>query len=108
MKTTIFRSARAALSPVSRLLSPAAIASRALAALVGGYALASAFTAFFSLALPLHPGEAVLTASLLGFVVYVAAIIVVFGARSATRAWGWMLGPSLVLAAGTYLLWSAQ
>jgi hypothetical protein len=105
MKTTIFRSARAALSPVSRLLSPA---SKALAVLVGGYALASAFTAFFSLALPLHPGEAVLTASLSGFVVYVAAIIVVFGARSATRAWGWMLGPSLVLAAGTYLLWSAQ
>ena len=84
------------------------IASRTLAAFVGGYALASAFTAFFSLALPLHPSEAVLTASMLGFVVYVAAILCVFGAKSAARAWGWMLGPSLLLAAGTWLLWSAR
>jgi uncharacterized membrane protein YgcG len=84
------------------------IASRALAAIAGGYALASSFTAFFSLALPFPPAEAVLTASLSGFVVYVAAILVVFAARSATWAWGWMLGPSLLLAAGTYLLWSAR
>jgi hypothetical protein len=84
------------------------IASRALAALVGAYALASAFAAFFSLALPLHPAEAALTASLLAFVVQVAAILYVFGAKSAARAWGWMLGPSLLLAAGTYLLWSAR
>jgi hypothetical protein len=90
--------------PVSALV----IASRALAALLGGYALASAFTAFFSLALPLHPSEAVLTASLLGFVVHVAAIRVVFGARNATRAWSWTLGPSLLLAAGTWLLWSLR
>jgi hypothetical protein len=79
-----------------------------LAALAGGYALASAFAAFFSLALPLHPGEAVLTASLLAFVVQVAAAIVVFAAQSAMRAWLWMLGLSIVLAAGTYLLWSAR
>ena len=84
------------------------IASRALAAFVGGYALASAFAAFFSLALPFHPAEAVMTASLLAFVVQVAAAIVVFGAKSATRAWGWMLGPSLILAVGTWLLWSAR
>jgi hypothetical protein len=89
-------------------LSALSIASRALAALLGGYALASAFTAFFSLALPLSPGEAVLTASLLGFVVYVAAVIAVFGAGSATRAWGWTLGPSLLLAAGACLLWSMR
>ena len=96
--------------PLSRpsARSIASIASRALAALVGGYALASAFTAFFSLALPLHPAEAVMTASLLGFLVHVAAAIVVFGAKSATRAWGWMLGPSLILAAWTWLLWSAR
>ncbi|MDR2261760.1 MAG: iron transporter [Azoarcus sp.] len=93
--------------PVFRA-SARSIASRALAALLGGYALASAFTAFFSLALPLHPGEAVLTASLLGFVVYVAAVISVFGAGSAARAWGWMLGPSLLLTAGTWLLGSLR
>jgi uncharacterized membrane protein YgcG len=93
--------------PVSRA-SGWSIAAQALAALLGGYALASAFTAFSSLALPLHPAEAVLTASLLGFVVYVAAVIFVFAERSAMRAWGWMLGPSLLLTAGAYLLWGAR
>jgi hypothetical protein len=93
--------------PVFRA-SPLSIASRALAALFGGYALASAFTAFFSLALPLHPGDAVLTASLLGFIVHVVAAIFVFGSQSAVRAWGWLLGPSLLLSAGAYLLWSLR
>jgi hypothetical protein len=83
-----------------------AIASRALAALLGGYALASAFAAFFSLALPLHPGEAVLTASMLAFAVHVTAAIFVFGARSATRAWVGTLGPALLLALGAAVLWS--
>ncbi|MFT4102560.1 MAG: iron transporter [Burkholderiaceae bacterium] len=79
-----------------------AIASRALCALLGGYALASAFTAFFSLALPLHRSEAVLTASMLSFAVYTAAAIFVFSARSATRAWAWTLGPAALLAAGVF------
>jgi hypothetical protein len=93
--------------PVFRA-SPLSIASRALAALFGAYALASSFTAFFSLALPLHPGEAVLTASLLGFIVHVAAAIFVLGSQSAARAWAWLLGSSLLFAAGAYLLWSLR
>ncbi len=40
------------------------ILSRILAAIVGGYALAYAFAAFISLALPLQRVEAVLTASM--------------------------------------------
>jgi hypothetical protein len=79
-----------------------AIASRALAALLGGYALASAFAAFFSLALPIHRSEAVIASSMASFAVYVAAAIFVFSARSATRAWGWTLGPAAILAVGVY------
>ncbi|MDR2112987.1 MAG: hypothetical protein LBQ62_07815 [Candidatus Accumulibacter sp.] len=55
---------------------------------MGGYALASGFTAFFSLVLSPRLGEAVLIASLFGFVAHVAAAIFVFGSQSATRAWG--------------------
>jgi hypothetical protein len=84
------------------------IASRALAALLGGYALASAFAAFFSLALPIHPSQAVLTASMLSFAVHVTAAIFVFGARNATRAWVGTLGPTLLLALGSYVLWSLR
>jgi hypothetical protein len=99
--------------PLSRPSAPSiasivSIASQALAALVGGYALASSFTAFFSLALPLPPSEAVLAASLAGFAVHGAAAVFVFAARDTTRAWAGMLGPALVLAAGTWLLWSAR
>jgi ABC-type branched-subunit amino acid transport system substrate-binding protein len=68
-----------------------AIASRALAAVVGGYALASVAASALALALPLFTpasrADGVLIASLLSFVFYTAAAIWVFGTRSATRAW---------------------
>lgn len=67
------------------------VASRAIAGALGGYALASLVTAVLSLALPLLTGascaSALLTATLLSFAVYAAAVIWVFSARSALRAW---------------------
>ncbi|MDH0862937.1 DUF3649 domain-containing protein [Mitsuaria sp. GD03876] len=81
----------------------AAVASRAVAALGGGYALASALAA--AVALHLQPllsdnrAEATIAGVMLGFVAYAVAIMTAFTARSAWRAWAWVLGPALLLGA---------
>ena len=60
---------------------------RISAALLGGYALAFGFTAFFSVYLPMSRPDRVVTASLLCFAVWVAAAIYAFAARRALNAW---------------------
>ncbi|OZI58640.1 DUF3649 domain-containing protein [Bordetella genomosp. 1] len=75
-----------------------AVGSRVVAAAVGGYALASALSVLLALLLPLPRAQAVLAASMLGFVWYVAAIMVAFSVRSATRAWLCMVAPATALA----------
>lgn len=74
------------------------VASRVVAAAVGGYALASALTVLLALILPLPRAQAVLASTMLGFVWYTVAVIWVFTARSATRAWLLMVLPAAVLA----------
>ncbi|MDH6590319.1 hypothetical protein M2165_000208 [Variovorax sp. TBS-050B] len=82
----------------------AALLSRIVAALFGGYALA-ALTSAAALALPMDPVEAVLAGMQASFLVYAGAAVWVFAARSARRAW---LGlavaamPLLVLAGRTW------
>lgn len=77
--------------------STAAVISRILAAVVGGYALA-ALTSVAALALPLSRVEAVLTGTQLSFLVYAAAVVWVFAARSAWRAWGGLIAVAVPLA----------
>ncbi|MFK2900621.1 iron transporter [Dyella jejuensis] len=80
-----------------------AIATRVLAALCGGYFVAYACTALLTVVLPMDRINRVVTANLLSFVVWCAAAIWVFAARSAWRSW-WplllagaaMLGVALV------------
>lgn len=71
-----------------------AIASRAVAAIFGGYFLSALFCASAGLAL-IHLDvsrlNAVMTATMLAFVVHAIAAIWAFRARSATRAWLCML-----------------
>ena len=71
-----------------------AIASRALAAIFGGYALSALFCASAGLAL-MHTGasrlDAVMTATMLAFVVHSIAAIWAFRARSTARVWLGML-----------------
>jgi hypothetical protein len=76
------------------------VASRAVAAVGGGYVAAS----LFNLAVPLllaqfgvNQAQALLAATTASFLLYGAIIMAVFHARSATRAWAWLVGSALPL-----------
>ncbi|WP_245643321.1 DUF3649 domain-containing protein [Roseateles chitosanitabidus] len=81
----------------------AAVASRAVAALGGGYALASALGA--AIGAHLQPllgdsrAEAAITGVMAGFVAYAVAFMTAFAVRNAWLAWAWVLGPALLLGA---------
>lgn len=75
------------------------IASRTLAAVFGGYALAACATTALALWLPAAPATAVITGNLLSFLIYTVAVLWAFATRSATRAWLGILAPTLLLAA---------
>ncbi|BBK40500.1 hypothetical protein STVA_05200 [Allostella vacuolata] len=79
------------------------IASRVVAAIGGGYAVAAAAAICLALALPGPRAEAVLTGMLLSFAVYAGAVIWVFAAATATRAWIGLAIPGAALAAIAWL-----
>lgn len=76
-----------------------AVLSRILAAVVGGYALASIAAAGMAVWLPMTRVDAVVTASMLAFVVYALAVMWVFAARNTWRAWAGIALPTGLLAA---------
>lgn len=76
-----------------------AVASRSLAAVIGGYGCAAAFAAALAVALPLPRSEAVLWGTMLSFVVWSVAALWAFAARSAGRAWLGILLPAAVFGA---------
>ncbi|MBA6115565.1 DUF3649 domain-containing protein [Pseudomonas sp. NC26] len=80
--------------PVSYRL---AVASRCLAALLGGYLLASMASICIALLVPLSQVDATLTGLLSSFVFYLLAFIWCFACRSAWRAWLGVILPSLLL-----------
>ena len=75
------------------------VASRSVAAIVGGYVLAALVTMLLSVSLPMARSEAVMTATLLSFAIYTCAVMWVFATRSALRAWLGLLIPAAVIAA---------
>jgi hypothetical protein len=79
-----------------------AVFSRVMAALVGGYTLTTLVTACLALSLSLSRVESALTATLPAFLVLCMAVIWVFAARSAWRAWYGLMIPCLILG-GCYL-----
>ncbi|MGE4296268.1 MAG: DUF3649 domain-containing protein [Campylobacterales bacterium] len=85
-----------------------AVFSRTIAAVLGGYLLASVFTLFMSLALGGPEADAVTFATMLSFAVHAAAVIWVFAASTALRAWAGVVLPTLGLAALAYGLWLAR
>jgi hypothetical protein len=83
------------------------VGARAVAAIVGGYLLAAAATGFQALLLPalsLSRADAVMASTLFSFTVYACAVLWVFAARSAARAWLGLLLPAALLAGAASLL----
>jgi len=81
------------------------ILSRTVAALLGGYLLASLVAACCALGLGMPRPEAVLTGMLLAFAIHAGVVIYVFAVRSAWRAWA---GLALPIALFGTLLWLLQ
>ncbi|MFT0545940.1 DUF3649 domain-containing protein [Allopusillimonas ginsengisoli] len=75
------------MKPATQLQFRLGVASRAAAAIFGGYALAASASSLLAVVLPLHKSDAVLTATLLSFVLYTCAALWAFAARSALRGW---------------------
>ncbi|MGO4332982.1 DUF3649 domain-containing protein [Cupriavidus sp. 2TAF22] len=75
------------------------VASRVVAAIGGGYVLAALATGLLAVVLPMPPSEAVTTATLLSFSLYACAVLWVFAAGSALRAWAGLAIPAAVMAA---------
>lgn len=73
-----------------------AVVSRVAAAVLGGYGLA-ALTSLAALALPLPATEAVLAGMLASFLVWTGAVIWIFAASSAWRAWAGLVAATLPL-----------
>lgn len=82
--------------PVSYRL---AVASRVLAAVFGGYLVASLASVSLSLWLPVTRAEAVVIGMMTSFLVYLLAVIWCFACGSAWRAWFGVIVPGLMLAA---------
>lgn len=74
------------------------------AALLGGYALATAVGVFIGGALPLPRGEAAVAGNMASFAVYTGAIIWVFSLRRPALAWlCLLLGSTVLIALGLTL-----
>lgn len=81
-----------------------AVASRVLAAVIGGYAFANVVAIFLSHVLPMPRADAVLAMTLASFLFYTAAVIWVFAARSLQLAWLGLLVPIGLLGAVSWLM----
>ncbi len=81
-----------------------AVASRALAALGGGYALAAFFSTAVALLARTPPEEAAYLGAVPSFLVFASAVVWAFAARTAARAWLGVGVPALALAALTWWL----
>lgn len=74
------------------------VASRALAAILGGYALSALVATVSAIYFPGTRAEAAIFGMLISFVIYTLAVMWVFAVRSAWRAWLGLLLTALPLA----------
>lgn len=75
------------------------VASRACAALLGGYALASFLSVTLALGSRSPREEAIAGATPLAFLAFAGAVLWAFAARSAARAWLGIATPTVIFAA---------
>ena len=94
------------MSDVSR--HAADLLARILAASVGGYALAYAFTGALALLLPVPRPDAVYISAMLAFLLYVTVILWAFAARSVLRVWLVLLAATASCALVLLLGWPAR
>jgi hypothetical protein len=88
-----------------------AIASRSMAAIVGGYAVAAGCSAGLALALArtgVPAVEAVVAANMVAFLVYTVVALWAFRCASALRVWRRIASLALLLAIATWLLERGQ
>ena len=81
-----------------------AVASRVVAAFVGGYALMSAATVVIALLWPLPKAQALLTATMLSFALYTVFVLWAFHARDLRWVWGAVVGGTVLLSLAAWLL----
>ena len=75
-----------------------AVTSRVLAAVIGGYLMASLAAICLGLWLPTSRADAVVTGMMSSFVFYLLAVLWCFACRTAWRAWAGVMVPSALLA----------
>lgn len=80
------------------------VASRVLAAALGGYALSAAATVLLGLLWPAPLAQGVFWATMLSFLIYACAVIWVFTTRTAMRAWFGLVALTLVFGALAWVL----
>ena len=86
-----------------------AVTSRVLAAVVGGYLMASLAAICLALWMPTSRADAVITGMMSSFVFYLRALLWCFACRTAWRAWFGVMLPSAAFAALAGLgLWMAR
>ncbi|MBR0644240.1 DUF3649 domain-containing protein [Plastoroseomonas hellenica] len=90
-------------APASERLRILGILSRTVAALFGGYAAAALASVCLAVGLPASPAEAALTGMMASFAVMTGAVVWVFAAATALRAWIGIAIP-IVLLGGIFLL----
>lgn len=78
------------------------VASRITAAILGGYLLTALAVSLLALTLPMERAAATLSATMLSFAIYAAAVLWAFASRTATLAWVGIGAPAAALA---LLLW---
>lgn len=84
-------------------MTPFSITSRILAAALGGYGLASLAAMALAVILPMARDQAVIIGIMLSLLLYSAAAIWAFCARSSWLAWAGILLPGLLF--GALYLW---
>ncbi|WP_448652810.1 DUF3649 domain-containing protein [Pseudomonas fluorescens] len=86
-----------------------AVTSRVLAAVVGGYLMASLAAVCLALWMPASRADAVITGMMSSFVFYLLAVLWCFACRTAWRAWfGVMLPSALFATLAGVGLWMAR
>ncbi|MFY0640475.1 MAG: DUF3649 domain-containing protein [Bermanella sp.] len=79
------------------------VLSRAIAAIVGGYALSNILAIFISYVLPMPTADSVLLSLQLTFLFYSLVIIWVFSTKTASKAWLGILIACVIGSVGLYL-----